>query len=101
MANPRQMCPQGGNMSVQGADSVYKALGCSQNLSYNSTPTNIGHCSYSENYTASLTANIKKFLLHQPAETGKIDAGIVEKTTDWIDWTAPTLIDDTDLYETD
>jgi hypothetical protein len=101
MANPRQMCPQGGNMAVQGADSVYKALGCSQNLSYNSTPTDIGHCGYSEKYTASLTANVKKFLLHQPAETGNIDAGTVEKTTDWIDWTAPTLIDDTDLYETD
>lgn len=101
MANPKQMCPQGGNMSVQGAAEVYKALGCSQNLSYNSTPTDIGHCGYSEKYTASLTANLKKFLLHQTGETGEIEAVTVEKTTDWIDWIAPTLIDDTDLYETD
>jgi hypothetical protein len=101
MANPRQMCPQGGNMATQGAVEVYKALGCSHNISYNSTPTNIGHCSYSENYSNSLTANVKKFLLHQPVDTGKIEAGFVENRTNWIDWTAPTLEDDTKLYVTE
>jgi hypothetical protein len=96
----KQMCPQGGNMSFQGGLEVYKALGCAQNLTYNSSPTNTDHCLYSENYTKSLTENINKFLFHKPGETGKFEAGTTEKTTDWIDWTAPTLEDDTKLYET-
>jgi hypothetical protein len=94
----QQMCPQGGNMSFQGGLEVYKALGCSQNLTYNSTPTNTDHCLYSENYTKSLTENIKKFLFHQPGETGKIEAGTTVPRADWIDWTTPTLENDTKLY---
>jgi hypothetical protein len=96
----QQMCPQGGNMSFQGGLEVYKTLGCAQNLTYNSSPTNTDHCLYSENYTKSLTENVKKFLFHQAGETGKIEAGTVLKATDWIDWTTPTLTDDTKLYET-
>jgi len=90
-------------MSVKGAEEVFKALGCSQNLSYNSTPTDIGHCDlkFSDKYMNSLTANVKKFLLHQPGETGKIEAGTTLNKSDWIDWTAPTLADDTNLYDTD
>ncbi len=96
----QQMCPQGGNMSFQGGLEVYKALACTQNLTYNSSPTNTDHCLYSENYTKSLTENIKKFLFHQSGETGKIEAGTTVPRADWIDWTAPTLENDTKLYET-
>ncbi|MBN1604654.1 MAG: hypothetical protein JW915_23800 [Chitinispirillaceae bacterium] len=96
-----QMCPQAGNMSFQGGREVYNALGCDSNLTYNSTPTNTSHCIYSENYTKSLTACVNKFLLHQSGETGKIEAGTHEEKKDWIDWTTPTLVDDTDIYETD
>jgi hypothetical protein len=96
----QQMCPQGGNMATQGAAEVYKALGCIQNISYNSTPTDINHCSYSEKYTQSLTENVKKFLLHQPGETGKIEAGTTVPRADWIDWTTPTLENDTKIYDT-
>ena len=100
-SSAKQMCPQGGNMSFQGGLEVYKALGCAQNLTYNSTPTNTSHCVYSENYTKSLTENVKKFLFHQTGETGKIEAGTTEPTANWIDWTAPTLEDDTKLYVTE
>jgi hypothetical protein len=56
---------------------------------------------YSENYTKSLTENVKKFLLHQPGETGKVEAFTIEKKEDWIDWTTPTLTDDTKIYQTE
>ncbi|MBN1576182.1 MAG: carboxypeptidase regulatory-like domain-containing protein [Chitinispirillaceae bacterium] len=105
MENPSatQMCAQGGHMSAVGGAEVYKALGCSQNLSYNSnTPSGTGHCSYTSNFTDMLIKNITKFLNHQPAETGGIvpGSGTLNKS-DWIDWTAPTLEDDTDVYGTD
>ncbi len=98
----QQMCAKGGHMAAVGGLKVFMALGCAQNLTYNSNvPANLGHCRYTENFTKSLTENIKKFLLHQPGETGKIEPGSdTLKTTDWIDWTAPTLADDTDLYKT-
>lgn len=98
-----QMCAQGGNMAIQGAMDVYNALGCSQNLSYNSkAPNGTGHCSYTDNFTDMLNKNISKFLNHQPAQTGGIVAGgSTLNKSDWIDWNAPTLENDTDLYETD
>ena len=96
-----QMCPQAGNMAFQGGRDVYNALGCDSNLTYNSTPTNTSHCIYSENYTKSLTACVNKFLLHKDGETGKIEAGTHVEKKDWIDWTAPPLEDDTDIYTTD
>ena len=105
MENPSatQMCAPGGHMSAVGALEVFKALGCPQNLSYNSnTPNGTIHCSYTNNFTDMLIKNIHKFLLHQPAETGGIVKGSgTLKEKDWIDWTAPTLEDDTDLYETE
>lgn len=98
-----QMCAPGGNMAIQGAMEVYKALGCSQNLSYNSkTPNGTGHCSYTDNFTDMLNKNISKFLNHQTAQTGGIVAGgSTLNKSDWIDWKAPVLENDTDLYETD
>ncbi|MCX7726470.1 MAG: hypothetical protein N2053_06445, partial [Chitinispirillaceae bacterium] len=102
MENPSaiQMCAQGGHIATVAAMEVFKALGCPQNLSYNSnTPTGTGHCSYTSNFTDMLIKNITKFLKHQAAETGGIvpGSGTLNKS-DWIDWTTPTLEDDSDLY---
>lgn len=96
-----QMCAQGGNMAAQAGAEVYKALGCPQNISYNSnTPNGTGHCTYAENFTDLLIKNITKFLNHQPAETGKFVTGPgTLNRADWIDWTAPTLDNDTEIYE--
>lgn len=82
---------------------VYKALGCPENISYNSnTPNGTAHCSYAENFTDLLMKNITKFLKHEPAETGEFVAGPgTLNRNDWIDWTVPTLENDTDIYETD
>jgi hypothetical protein len=98
-----QMCAQGGNMAALAGAEVYKALGCPQNISYNSnTPNGTGHCTYAENFTDLLIKNIAKFLNHEPAETGDFVAGPgTLNRAEWIDWTAPTLENDTDIYETD
>jgi hypothetical protein len=98
-----QMCAQGGNMAALAGAEVYKALGCPQNISYNSnTPGGTNHCTYAENFTDLLIKNITKFLKHEPAETGEFVAGPgTLNRNDWIDWTAPTLENDTDIYETD
>lgn len=100
MSMAQQMCPGGGNMAVQGASDVYKALGCGLNISYNSTGTDKDHCGHSDKLNNDLAENVKKFLLHQAGTTGKIEAGTTYSRADWIDWTAPTLEDDTDLYDT-
>lgn len=105
MENPAatQMCAIGGNMSVQGGMDVYKALGAEKNLTYRSdTPAGTGHCSYTSNFTDPLLKNITKFLKHESAETGGIVAGSsgTVPRADWIDWTAPTLEDDTKIYVT-
>lgn len=102
MENPAaaQMCAPGGNMAVQGGVEVYKALGAEKNLSYNSkTPNGTSHCTYTDNFTEPLVQNITRFLKHENAETGKIEAGATFSRTDWIDWTTPTLDNDTDIYE--
>lgn len=102
MENPAaaQMCAPGGNMAVQGGVEVYKALGAEKNLSYNSkTPNGTSHCTYTDNFTEPLVQNITRFLKHENAETGKIEAGATFSRTDWIDWTSPTLDNDTDIYE--
>lgn len=105
MENPAatQMCAIGGNMSIQGGMDVYKALGAEKNLTYRSdTPSGTGHCSYTSNFTDQLIKNITRFLKHETAETGGIVAGSGGTVTrsDWIDWTAPTLEDDTKIYIT-
>lgn len=98
-----QMCAQGGHMAALAGAEVYKALGCPENISYNSnTPNGTAHCSYAENFTDLLMKNITKFLKHEPAETGEFVAGPgTLNRNDWIDWTVPTLENDTDIYETD
>ena len=91
-------------MAIQGGMDVYKALVAEKNLSYRSdTPSGTGHCSYTYNFTDMVVKNITKFLKTQPAETGGIVAGSggTVNRSDWIDWTAPPLQDDTKLYETD
>jgi hypothetical protein len=103
MENPAaaQMCAPGGNMAIQGGLEVYKALGAEKNLSYNSkTPSGTGHCSYTDNFTDPLIKNVTRFLKHETAETGKIEPGATLPRADWIDWTAPTLENDTKIYET-
>jgi len=99
-----QMGAPAGNMSAVGGAEVYKALGAEKNLSYNSnTPNGTGHCTYVNEYTDPLIKNITKFLKHETAETGKITAGSGGTVTrsSWIDWTAPVLENDTNLYVTD
>ncbi len=103
MENPAaaQMCAPGGYLSVMGGADVYNALGAGENLSYNSkTPGGTGHCTYVNEFTDLLIKNIRKFLKHESAETGKIEAGSTVNRTEWIDWSAPALEDDTELYRT-
>jgi hypothetical protein len=75
---------------------VYKALGVETNVSYHSSVANTAHCSYKTAYTDLLIRNITKFLRHETAKTGDIlvGSGGSLKTSDWKDWTAPTLQDD-------
>ena len=104
MENPAaaQMCAPGGHVSILGGNEVYTALGCEENLTYNSnTPGGTGHCSYVSAFTDQLIKNITKFLNHESAETGAITPGTNINKSDWIDWTTPTLEDDIDLYNTD
>lgn len=104
MENPAaaQMCAPGGHVSVLGGTEVYTALGCEENLTYNSnTPGGTGHCTYVDAFTDQLIKNITKFLNHESAETGAITPGTNINKSDWIDWTTPTLEDDTDLYSTE
>jgi hypothetical protein len=104
MENPSatQMCANGGNMAIQGGMDVYKALGAEKNLTYRSdTPSGTSHCSYTSNFTDPLIKNMTRFLKHESAVTGGIVAGSGTLTrSDWIDWTAPTLENDTKLYDT-
>lgn len=99
-----QMGAPAGNMSVAGGAEVYKALGAEDNVNYcSNTPNGTSHCSYVNEYTDPLTKCVAKFLKHETAQTGKIVAGAngTVSRASWIDWTAPALADDTDLYKTE
>lgn len=44
--------------------------------------------------------NIDKFLIHEDAETGDFTPGGTPlNSSDWIDWSEPTLEHDTELYD--
>lgn len=98
LENPHQTqmgAPAGYMATVAGA-TVYKALGVESNVSYHSDVSDTAHCSYKTEYTDLLIRNITRFLKHQTAKTGDITVGSGGslKSSDWIDWTAPTLQDD-------
>jgi len=95
LENPHQTqmsAPAGHTAAVAGAE-VYKALGVAQNISYHSAVAQTPHCSYKQEYTEVLIANIKKFLKHESAETGQFNVGQNGslKLSDWKDWEAPAL----------
>jgi hypothetical protein len=98
LENPFQTqmgAPAGHMATITGAE-VYKALGVEENLSYHSKVTDQNHCSWKKEYHDLVIANVRKFLKHESAKTGDILVGTNGslKTTDWKDWTAPTLTDD-------
>lgn len=76
--------------SIIAGKEIYKALGAEDSISYVSE--NIGHCSWTSAFEPMLRANVNRFLLDQPANTGTISQGPVRVNVDsWIDWTTPTL----------
>ena len=88
-----------GHIGAVGGMEVYKALGVEDNLTYVSN-VNGGHCSYFSAYDEPIANAVEKFLLHESATTGGINSGTNESPGSWIDWEAPTLEDDTTLYNT-
>ena len=98
LENPHQSqmgAPAGHLATITGAE-VYKALGVEANVSYHSNVADTNHCSWKTECNDLLTRSLSRFLKHETAKTGDIlvGAGGSLKTTDWQDWTAPTLQDD-------
>lgn len=91
----RQMSAPAGHTAALAAAEIYSALGERENISYHSDVDNTGHCRYKAQYTSLLESNIQKFLKHQAAQTGSFvvaENGQLEYT-DWVDWSAPKLIE--------
>lgn len=98
LENPHQTqmgAPAGHMATITGAE-VYKALGVETNVSYHSSVADTNHCSWKTEYNDLLIRNITRFLKHETAKTGDIlvGSGGSLKTSDWKDWTSPTLTDD-------
>jgi hypothetical protein len=98
LENPHQTqmgAPAGHMATITGAE-VYKALGVEANVSYHSDVADTNHCSWKTEYNDLLNRNLSRFLKHETAKTGDIvvGSGGSLKTSDWKDWTSPTLQSD-------
>jgi hypothetical protein len=98
LENPHQtqMGAPAGHMATLSGAEVYKALGVETNVSYHSSVADTNHCSWKTEYNDLLIRNITRFLKHETAKTGDIlvGSGGSLKTSDWKEWTSPTLADD-------
>jgi hypothetical protein len=95
LENPHQtqMGAPAGHMATLGGLEVYKALGVEKNVSYHSDVADTAHCSYKAEYTDLIVKSMAAFMKHEAEPPGEVHAGAGGslKTSDWIDWTAPTL----------
>jgi hypothetical protein len=94
------MGAKAGHIAALGGVEVYKALEVEENLTYISNhPQSMGHCQYSSAYDEPLAQAIAKFLKHEGDTTGTISSGTNGDPSQWIDWQAPTLENDTPIYD--
>lgn len=91
-AYPR-MNPSAGHLATAAGAEVFSALGVLGNVSYHSAVASADHCTYKNEYTALLTANIAKFLKHESEAPGEFlvgqngDGNLAE----WKTWETPAL----------
>ena len=91
-AYPR-MNPSAGHLATAAGAEVFSALGVLGNVSYHSAVASSAHCSYKDEYTELLTANIVKFLKHEGEASGQFlvgqngDGNLAE----WKTWETPSL----------
>jgi hypothetical protein len=90
-----QMSAPAGHAATMGGLEVFKALGVEDHLSYHSSVSNTGHCSYKDEYTDLLVQNIGRFLKHENETPGEIIVGNNGdgNPASWITWDTPALQD--------
>ncbi len=97
MDNPHivNLGPKSASVAAQGAQEVYRALGATDSITYWSDVQDGTHCATRPEWSAPLTANIKRFLLKASATTGgmHISSSANGSLAQWRDWSTPTLTD--------
>lgn len=91
-AYPR-MNPSAGHLATVAGAEVFSALGVLGHVSYHSAVSSADHCTYKNEYTEILTANIAKFLKHEGEAPGQFDVGQNGdgNLAEWKTWETPTL----------
>ncbi|KAL7949260.1 4-O-methyl-glucuronoyl methylesterase [Trichoderma barbatum] len=72
------------------ARTAWQALGVPNNIGYSQIGAH-GHCAFPSNQQSQLTAFVQKFLLGQSTNTAIFQSDFTFSSSQWIDWTVPTL----------